>query len=232
MAIDVRAVLVTRDSEMIGLFSDRFRSLGVETESVDDLTSVANGWLRSRIEGIVLDFDDLGGQLPIFAELRNKRSNQDAVVIGVATGRTNQEVASKSGAQFLVARPFVVEDVQQALEAAHRLMVSGRRAHFRLTTSLRVYLRTDSGITAECTTINVSRSGMAILSPHAFNAGESLGLSFLIPGSSVVMEARATVVWDDKHGKAGLRFECVDEHIGEHLHAWLDDQCLIWHKVG
>jgi len=232
MSIDVKAVLVTRDSEMIDVFSDRFRSLGVETESVDDLTSAANRWLRSRVEGIVLDFDDLGGQLPIFAELRNKRSNQDAVVIGVATGRANQEVASKSGAQFLVARPFVVEEVQQTLEAAHRLMVSGRRAHFRVTTALRVYLRTDSGITIECTTINVSRSGMAILSPHVFNVGESLSLSFLVPGYSVALKARATVVWDDKHGKAGLRFEFVNEHVGEHLHEWLDDQCLMWHKVG
>jgi CheY-like chemotaxis protein len=232
MSIEVKAVLVTRDSEMIGIFSDQFRSLGVETESVEDLTSAANRWLRSRIEGIVLDFDDLGEQLSIFAELRNKRSNQDAVVIGVATGRRNQEVASQNGAQFLVARPFVVEEVQQTLEAAHRLMVSGRRAHFRLTTSLRVYLRTGSGITIECTTINVSQSGMAILSPHVFNVGESLSLSFLIPGCSVVLKGPATVVWDDKHGKAGLRFEFVNEHIGEHLHAWLDDQCLIWHKVG
>jgi PilZ domain len=232
MSIDVTAVLVTRDSEMIGVFSDRFRVLGVETESVEDLTSAANRWLRSRIEGIVLDFDNLREQLPILAELRNNRSNQDAVVIGVATGRANQEVASISGAQFLVARPFVFEEVKQTLEAAHRLMVGGRRAHFRLTTSLRVYLQTDSGIAIECTTINVSRSGMAIVSPHPLNVGESLNLSFQIPGCSVVLKGRATVVWDDKHGKAGLRFEFVNEHIAEHLHAWLDDQCLIWHKVG
>jgi len=232
MSIEVKAVLVTRDSELIDVFSERFRSLGVETESVEDLISAANSWLRSRVEGIVLDFDDLGEQLPIFAELRNNRSNQDAVVIGVATGRTNQEVASISGARFLVARPFVFEEVKRTLEAAHRLMVSGRRAHFRLTISLRVYLRIDSGITIECTTINVSRSGMAIVSPHPLNIGESLSLSFQIPGCLVALKGRATVVWDDKHGKAGLRFEFVNEHIAEHLHAWLDDQCLMWHKVG
>lgn len=231
MSIDVRAVLVTRDVEMIDIFSDSFRSLGIEPQSFEDLTSAANMWLRSRIEGIVLDFDDLGGQLPIFAELRNHRSNQDAIVIGVATGRSNQQIASKSGAQFLVARPFISEQVQQTLEAAYRLMQRGRREHFRLTIALEVTLRGDSGVTIECTTINVSRTGMAIDTPHPLKTGESLSLSFFAPGCPVALRAQATVVWDDKHGKAGLRFECVNEHIEEHLHTWLDEQCLMWHKV-
>jgi CheY-like chemotaxis protein len=231
MSSEVRAVLVTRDAEMIGIFSDRFRSMGVETESVDDLVSATNRWLRSKIEAIVLDFDGLADELAIFAELRKNPSNRNAIVVAIATGVPTKQIAFQSGAQFILQRPFELVQIDRTLHAAHRLMLQGRREYFRLTVSLKVSVRRDSGSAIECTSINLCRRGMAINTPEPLSAGESLCLSFSAPGSQVVLEAQATVVWDDGHGKAGLRFECVDEHIEQHLFAWLDDQCLLWHKV-
>jgi DNA-binding response OmpR family regulator len=231
MTIEIKAVLVTRDTDMITVFSDRFRKLGVETENVDDLTSAANNWLRSKIEAIVLDFDGVGDQLPIFTELRKNPSNRDAILIGVATGLPAKQTAFKNGALFILPRPFASDEVDRALREAHRLMVQGRREYFRLTISLDVSIRRNSGPAIACKTINLSRKGMAINTPEPLTIGETLRLSFFAPNSQVALAAEATVVWDDRHGKAGLRFECIDEHVDQHLYAWLDDQCLLRHKV-
>ncbi|MGH9511115.1 MAG: PilZ domain-containing protein [Terriglobales bacterium] len=231
MSGEIRAVLVTRDVQMIDVFSNRFRSLGVETESVDDLTAASNSWLRSKIGAIVLDFDGIGDELPIFAELRKNTSNREAVVIGVATGLPNKQLAFKNGAQFILPRPFAAEDIDRALRGAHRLILQGRREYFRLNISLDVVVRKHSGTRIECKTINLSRKGMAITTPESFQIGEALSLSFLAPATQVGLTADATVVWDDRHGKAGLRFDAIGEHFEEHLYAWLDDQCMLWHKV-
>ncbi len=231
MSVEIKAVVVTRDANMIDIFSERFRTLGVETESADDLTSAANNWLRSKIEAIVLDFDGLSDQLPIFAELRKNPSNRNAILIGVATGLPTKQLAFKNGAQFVLPRPFAQDEVDRALRGAHRLMVQGRREYFRLAVSLDVSVHRKSNPIVECKTINLSRKGMAINTPESFMIGETLSLSFLAPTSQVSLTAQGTVVWDDKHGKAGLRFECIDEHVEQHLYSWLDDQCLLWHKV-
>jgi len=231
MSVEIKAVVVTRDANMIDIFSQRFRTLGVETESADDLTSAANNWLRSKIEAIVLDFDGLSDQLPIFAELRKNPSNRNAILIGVATGLPTKQLAFKNGAQFVLPRPFAQDEVDRALRGAHRLMVQGGREYFRLAISLDVSVHRKSNPVVECTTINLSRKGMAINTPESLTIGETLSLSFLAPTSQVSLTAQATVVWDDKHGKAGLRFECIGEHVEQHLYAWLDDQCLLWHKV-
>ncbi len=231
MSVEIKAVLVTRDANMINIFSERFRNLGVETESADDLTCAANNWLRSKIEAIVLDFDGLGDQLPIFTELRKNPSNRGAILIGVATGHPTKQLAFENGAQFVLPRPFAPDEVDRALRGAHRLMVQGRREYFRLAVSLDVSVHRKSGPSIECKTINLSRKGMAISTPEPLTIGETLRLSFLAPESQMVLTAEATVVWDDRHGKAGLRFECVDQQVEQHLYTWLDDQCLLWHKV-
>ncbi|HEV7217445.1 MAG: PilZ domain-containing protein [Terriglobales bacterium] len=231
MSSEIKAVLVTRDTEMIGIFSDRFRSLGVETESVDDLISVANRWLRSKIEAIVLDFDGIDDELAIFAELRKNPSNRNAIVVGVATEAPTKRIAFSSGAQFILQRPFELGQVDRALHAAHRLMIQGRREYFRLAVSLDVSVRRNPDSTIECTSINICRNGMAINTPKTLIVGESLRIKFLAPTSQVTLEAEATVVWDDGHGKAGLRFECINGDVEQHLYTWLDDQCLLRYKV-
>jgi DNA-binding response OmpR family regulator len=232
MPTEIRALVVTRDPAMADMFSGGFRTLGVETQSVDDLISAANPWLRSKVEAVVVDFDGLGDELSIFEELRRNPSNQNAIVIAVATHPSVSQTASANGAQFIVQRPFLSEQVHRAIRAAHGLMIQGRRRYFRLSASLDVSLIRDSGETIECKSINLSRNGMAVDTPQPLKVGESLTLSFLAPPSQADMTIRAVVVWDgDNHGKAGLRFGRVSHHVEEHLHAWLDDECLIWHKV-
>jgi len=231
-AQQIRAMVVTRDEQMIDLFSNQFRNLGVIADTVDDLTLAANKWLRSRIEGIVLDIDQVGTEVGIFAELRHNRSNQSAVVIAVATGLASKRKAERSGAQFTISRPFIVDQIHQTLAAAYRLMLRGRRAYFRLAASFDVALRRDSGAIIKCKTINLCRNGMAVQTPYPLGAGESLNLAFPAPEASIMLRARATVIWTDKQGQAGLRFDWIDEYVEEHLHNWLDDQCLMLHRVG
>lgn len=231
MSSEITAVLVTRDSEMIGVFSKSFQSLGVETENAEDLITVANRWLRAKVEAIVLDFDDFGDQIPIFNELRKNPANRTAIVLAVATGLPTRRVAFNTGAQFILQRPFISAQVDRTIRAAHSLMLQGRRQYFRLSISLDVSISRDKGEILEGKTINISRNGMGVITPSPLRVGESVNVSFLVPASHAALTAQATVVWADKQHQAGLRLEFVNQSAEEHLYAWLDEQCLVWHKV-
>ena len=58
---------------------------------------------------------------------------------------------------------------------------------------------------------NLSKSGLRIASPPAFSKGAVVRLSFRLPGSDRLFEARAQVVTSYADGSLGLEFVDVDE---------------------
>ena len=225
MAIDIRAILVSQDPGIINVFTDNFRRLGVSTESINDLQQAKNRLSQSKVGAIVVDLDSINSLAP-FELLREARSNQQSVLIAIATNSSTRQLAVRQGARFLLQRPVATDQVSQAIHSAYTLMVQERRRYFRVAAVIDVVVRRSSGDRCDCTTINLARNGMAINSPIAFETGESLDIVFHVPASSSTSHARATVVWDDRHGKTGLCFERIDSKSAEQLVTWLDDQYL------
>jgi PilZ domain-containing protein len=73
-------------------------------------------------------------------------------------------------------------------------------------------------------TSNVSTHGMSICSPVSFNPGERLGITLDLQNGSPHVLAHGTIVWDDKHGKSGINFQCVRPELQKNLNAWLDHE--------
>ena len=226
MSVEIRAILVSRDPDSIGVFADRFKGLGVITEVIKDLTEAKERLLQSKVEAIVVDFDTLNGSHEPFELLRGDRSNRGSVLIAIATGPKSNQLAIRQGARFILKRPLVFDEVSQTIQSTYALMLQERRKYFRVTAVLDVWVWQSSGTKFQCTTINLARNGMAINAPVPLETGESLKLIFPTPGSESLVCAQATVVWDDRHGKTGLRFECINEQSEKQLHTWLDDQYL------
>src|SRR6266699_3394765 len=96
-----------------------------------------------------------------------------------------------------------------ALYAAYDLMVRERRRYFRCSAELPVLLTPASATTdVRYTTIDVSSNGMALSTPSPLNPGEEVRIILFLQAAERVVRAIGTVVWDDKHGKTGLSFQC------------------------
>jgi hypothetical protein len=70
--------------------------------------------------------------------------------------------------------------------------------------------------------MNVSREGMAVRTPVPLPFGETLDVIFKIPTPGPLLIARGTVIWDDKHGKAGLHLSFVNTEDKTRISEWLD----------
>ena len=108
------------------------------------------------------------------------------------------------------------------LHAAYGLMTRERRRYFRCVAEITVHVVRDSGEEAACKTINISSNGMAMSTPTSFQTGEKVPGSFVLPGGASQIRARGAVMWDDKHGKAGISLECVTPQMQLELDSWLD----------
>ena len=86
-------------------------------------------------------------------------------------------------------------------------------------------LRNANGKELQAQAVNLSTGGMgldAVSDPNGF-AG-LLDVSFLLPDSETVMQAKGRLVWADAGGRAGLRFVVIEPALFEELQHWTNQK--------
>src|SRR5579864_3728245 len=215
-------LLLTADPSLAAVFSDFSKELGIDAQYSANTREVSEQLNRAKYEGVVLDFDTITDARPVLASVRQSRSNQNAVLFAVATAGNLAEQALQDRAHFVLRRPIETLTIKQTLDAAYDLMLGDRRRHFRYAANLPVELVViNSGATFHCSTINVSGNGLAVTTPISFSLAELLDIGLLLPDGFTV-RAIGTVIWDDKHGKSGLHFQCRTAEMRGKLDSWLD----------
>ena len=220
----MHVLLLTADPSLVSTFTTVSAELGIKAESSGDSREISEHLNRAKYEGLVLDFDTVADARPVLISLRESRSNKDAVVFAVATSNEHLEEALRGRADFLLRRPIDKGTVKQTLNAAYDLMLGERRRDLRCTAELRVKLKIiNSGKLVECSTINVSSNGLAVKGQFSLKPAETVDVSLLLPDAS---EFRATgiMIWDDRHGKSGLHFQCTGVEMRHKLDSGLDGQ--------
>jgi PAS domain S-box-containing protein len=96
---------------------------------------------------------------------------------------------------------------------------------FRAKVSLVATLTNASGKELQVQAMNLSTGGMGLDSvsdPVGFSG--LLDVSFLLPDSETVMQAKGRLVWADAGGRAGLRFVVVEPALFEMLQHWTNQK--------
>jgi PAS domain S-box-containing protein len=92
---------------------------------------------------------------------------------------------------------------------------------FRAKVNLSVTLQNANGKECQAQAVNLSTGGMGLDSipdPVAFTG--LLDVSFLLPDSETVMQAKGRLVWADVGGRAGLRFVVIEPTLFQQLQRW------------
>jgi PilZ domain len=219
---EIKALVVTRDTGLASAFTQISGEFGISAQSTKNSGGVPEELGLSKYEALLIDYETVPQTTTILTRLRESPANKNAVVFAVVGSDDARRRARDQGATFLLERPLESNETRRVLNAAYGLMTRERRRYFRCIHELTVYLVRDSGEEVMCKTINVSSNGMAVSTPAAFRTGENLHISFVLPGGTSQIRARGVVMWDDKHGKAGLSLECVSPQMQLELDSWLD----------
>ncbi len=217
-------LLLTADPLLSSAFTDESREIGTDAQSVGDSDGFSQQLSSMKYEGLVLDFDTVPAAIPVLARVRESRPNKDAVVFAVATGADRRDRALQDGAHFLLQRPIDSTEIKRTLHTAYDLMRGERRRYFRCAAELPVELMfITSGQSLQCVTMNVSSNGMAVKTPVPLRLAETMDIALLLPEAGTV-RAAGIVIWDDKHGKCGLKVQCSGPEMRKKLDSWLDSQ--------
>jgi DNA-binding response OmpR family regulator len=221
-AADVRALVVTQDQYLTSLFSGISRELGIVVDVFEGEKATFPEFGREKYEALVIDFDCVHDAGLGLAAFRRSPSNKNAVVFAVATESYEKKLALQHGATFILQRPLEVKDVRRAIYAAYDAMTRERRRYFRCSAELPVVLSRADGSDLVARTSNVSSNGMSIRSVVSFKLGERVGIALDLQNGGPQVLAHGTIVWDDRHGKSGISFQCVRPELQRILNDWLD----------
>jgi DNA-binding response OmpR family regulator len=217
------------DPEVFAIFSHLLRENGIAAHPCSQEATAVIQLSSRKFEAIVFDFDQLPNAAEILSTLPSP--NKNAVVIAIASTTTNKEAASRVGASFVVSRPLMPTEVRQVLRTAYGRMLRDGQSYFRFSYELPVSIRRSSGTLVQCSSINLSHSGMAVVAPCAFLVGEEIKIAFAIPNTEIFVSADGKIIWDDKHGKAGIKFDCSSAAIQARYFDWLQDHFFMTRDV-
>jgi len=106
---------------------------------------------------------------------------------------------------------------------AYGVMESHQRRYFRCAVTLPVSVRTTAGDHLKCMSINVSSNGLALNTPTPLELGAAIDLVVELTAETAIA-GKGAVIWDDKHGKAGIHFRCNSHEMQSQLDSWLARQ--------
>jgi DNA-binding response OmpR family regulator len=229
---EMKALLVTHDPPMVDLLRDLFSEISIMVQGCEDEAAASEILSRTKFDAVVLDFDNVSSVDPLVTSLRNSPSNKNATLFAAATYGAAKQKAFEHGTSFIFERPFSAEQIRLVLRTAYAQMLRERRKYFRLAIELSVTIERLSGERITGKTTNLSQNGMAVLTPASLANGESIKLNFLVPGAKLTLNADGSVVWDDKHGKAGINFQCASVEDQNRFAAWLDHEFYMGTSIG
>jgi hypothetical protein len=215
--LGIKALIVGHDPEMTSIFSHLFRERGIEAQKCFSESSALEQLALAKFQALVVDCDEIG-----FASRKSfPRPNEQVLVIAVATD--GNPPGAPAGVSFVIKRPLTPQQVREVLRAAYGRMLRDGQQYFTLTVELPVSIRQASGTLLQGTTLNLSQTGMAVKSPSSLTAGEVITICFAVPNTDIFVSAEGKVIWDDKHGKTGISFQCDSASAQSRYYEWLHD---------
>jgi hypothetical protein len=184
--MQMQALVLTADQWLSSLFGKASTELGMEAQTTRDAQFASNQVSRTKYDTVLLDFDTVSETSKILGLVRSSRSNKTTVVFAVATDNAHKKSASRDGASFLLHRPIDIAQIRRGLAAAHGFMLAERRRYFRCAVELVVLLVRSDSERIQCTSMNISSSGMGINAPIALKSGERLNFSCTLPGGPIL----------------------------------------------
>lgn len=221
--IQVRALLVCRQSESIDYLYRQMQQLPIEIEVSSNPESAIRELCRRKFEAVLVDLSmgDTGVQL--LKKLRDLTSNKHAISFAIVEGDGHAATGFRAHANFVLQAPFSGGSAARVLRAAFPLMHREARRYYRHQIQVRTFVKRVQETEYLASSANISESGMAIMTPYPLLPGERVSLRVELPGIEGNFSARAEVCWNG-NGRAGVRFVDLSSKSAECLRTWIADR--------
>jgi CheY-like chemotaxis protein len=211
--MNFKALLVTQDEEATATVGSVLAEFGMVAQ-VCGYTEAASRLLTESFHLVVADFDHPQ------AAFECLQKADGAITAALLRDKTKVRTVFGAGASFVLYKPVSPAQAGATLRAAIAILKRERRRAIRVPVQIPVWVRIQSLPEIEGILLDISESGMEVLSERPLIPSGSIGFRFDL-SDSIHAEGRAEVAWAKSNGQSGIRFSDLSEQTKVTLRTWI-----------
>jgi c-di-GMP-binding flagellar brake protein YcgR len=190
-------------------------------ERFSDLATAVDRLRQQRFDALIIDFEDAKAAAEVFEEAQKLNSGVPPVTVALVAERAKVREVLSSGAHFVLYKPLTEERAKAGLRAVSALLNRERRRAYRVPVQAPVELTLPDKRTMEGILLDLSETGMDVLTAEPQVPAALLKFRFTLPDASLEIDAHGQVAWAKPNGQTGVHFLDLDESIKTQLQEWL-----------
>lgn len=213
------ALVMCREQQSQQVLAAAMGVLQMEHSLCGSVPEALDRMVRDQYSALVLDFDLPHAEL-VAKMARLAPAQSRPVIFAMIGARTAIGATFQAGANFVLYKPLVGDQVLRSLRAGRVFMKPDRRQSPRRKLETLVYLQL--GIVAlPAMLLDLTQDGLALQAPEPLPPVQEVPVRFVLPGTTHLIEGMGEVIWADDSGRAGVLFTQLAAASGKHLKAWL-----------
>jgi DNA-binding response OmpR family regulator len=215
------ALLISTDDSACEVLGRVLPASGIAMERFSDLATAVDRLRQQRFDALILDFEDVKAAAEVFEEAQKLNSGVAPVTVALVAERAKVREVLSSGAHFVLYKPLSEEKAKAGLRAVSALLNRERRRAYRVPVQAPVELSLPDKRTMEGILLDLSETGMDVLTAEPQVPAALLKFRFALPDASLEIDAHGQVAWAKPNGQTGVHFLDLDESLRTQLQEWL-----------
>jgi CheY-like chemotaxis protein len=215
------ALLVSADDSAAEILSRVLATSGIGLERFSHLPAAIDRLRQQRFDALIVDFEDAKTAQEILEEGRRLHPVRNPLTIALVSVRASAREILSGGAHFVLYKPLSEVKAAAGLRAVTALLTRERRRAYRVPVQAAVELTLPDNRSTEGILLDLSETGMDVLTAEAQAPGALLHFRFRLPDGKLSVQAHGQVAWAKTNGQTGVRFLDVAPFVRAQLQAWL-----------
>jgi len=216
------ALLISADDSASQVLGRVLPACGIAVERFSDLATAIDRQRQQRFDALIVDFEDPNAAAEILAEGRRLNSGTAPITVALVAERTGARAVLNAGAHFVLYKPLSEEKAKVGLRAVTAMLSRERRRAYRVPVQAPVELTLPDTRKVEGILLDLSETGMDVLTAEPQAPASLLHFRFLLPDGSLEIHAHGQVAWAKPNGQTGVHFLDLDQTLRAQLQIWVE----------
>jgi DNA-binding response OmpR family regulator len=215
------ALLVSGDDGACEVLSRILADFGIAAERFSDIGTAIDTLRQQRFDALIVDFEDPSAAAEVLQEARKLNSAHPPITVALVNDTAKARDILSNGTHFILYKPLSDDKAHAGLRAVAALLNRERRRAHRVPVQAPVELTQPDTRKVEGILLDLSETGMEVLTAEPQANGALLSLRFQLPNGAFEVQAHGQVAWANPNGQTGVHFLDVEESTRTRLQEWL-----------
>lgn len=211
--------MVSTDDSAADVLGRVLPGFGIALDRSSDPETTISRIQHQKFDALIVDYDQPDQARQALEEARRLGSGCISIAL-VADAARVRDILS-GGAHFVLYKPVSEDAARAGLRAAAALLSRERRRAFRVSVQAPAEITVPDGRKTDGILLDLSETGMDVLTSEPQAAGSLLGFSFQLPESALKIEGHGQIAWANPNGQTGVHFLDIPEDVLTEMKTWL-----------